>query len=289
MLTIGVLGASGVLGRHLVPRLLAQGHRVRALVRNPDNSAAHRLAGAEVAAADIFDQASMETAFTGCDVVVNLATALPKPGTGGDFSINDHLRREGTPNFLAAAKVAGVERVLQQSIAMIHQGGGESWVDEDSFFPPPAGDVMGDAMAAARTMEGIVTASDRDWLILRGAYFYGPGTGTEEDWFGRSRVGTLRMTGDGSDYLSLIHVADMAAAAVLAIERWPSRQALIIAEDEPAHARDVLSYAAAVCGGAPPIAGSRAPTFSFRASNRRARELLGWAPFYRNHRMGLTR
>ena len=97
------------------------------------------------------------------------------------------------------------------------------------------------------------------------------------------------MSGDGGDYLTLCHIADMAAATVLALSRWPSRQALIIAEDAPGRTRDVLTYAAAVCGGQPPAPGSRAPSFSFRASNRRAREVLGWAPFHADHRAGLAR
>lgn len=288
MQTIAVLGATGVYGRHLVPRLLAVGHCVRVLARDPARAAAARAAGAEVAAADIFDQGSMEAALKGCDVAINLATALPRPGTRGDFSINDRLRREGTPLFVAACEAAGVGRVVQQSIAMVHDHPGDDIADEDRLTSRPADDVVGAALAAALSMEATVTASSLDWLILRGGYFYGPGTGTQDDWFARSLAGTLRMTGEGEHWLSLVHIADMAAATALAVERWPSRQALIVAEDRPARVCDVLAHAAAVCGGQPPAGGSRAPAFSFRVTNRRAREALGWAPFYADHRMGLA-
>ncbi len=81
---IAVLGATGVYGRHLVPRLTAAGHRVRALVRRPDTAAIAAACGAEFATADIFDEASLRTGLVGCEIAINLATALPGPNPGGD-------------------------------------------------------------------------------------------------------------------------------------------------------------------------------------------------------------
>jgi nucleoside-diphosphate-sugar epimerase len=286
---IAVLGATGVYGRHLVPRLIAAGYRVRALVRRPEAAATASACGAELAAADIFDEASLRGGLAGCDVAVNLATSLPAPGSqGGDFAKNDQLRREGTPILVRACRDAGVPRILQQSIAMTHAGGGDAWADETTFHPVGEG-IAGDAIAAVRAMETTIVGSDLDWLILRGGLFYGPGTGFDDDWFARARAGKLRLPGEGNDYLSLVHIADMATATVAAIDRWPSRQPLIVADDQPARWRDILTHVCAVAGSAPPQPGGRSAMPSFRVRNRRARELLAWAPVYGDYRAGLIR
>lgn len=285
---IAVLGATGVYGRHLVPRLIAAGYRVRALARRPEAAAIATACGAEVATADIFDEASLRAGLAGCEVAINLATSLPAPGEQGDYAQNDQLRREGTPIFVRACREVGVSRILQQSIAMTHAGGGDQWADETTFHPPGEG-IAGAAIAAVRAMEAAVVESDLDWVILRGALFYGPGTGFDDDWFARARAGKLRLPGEGNDYLSLVHIADMAAATVAAIRRWPSRQPLIVADDCPAPWRDVLTYVCAVAGSDPPQPGGRALMPSFRVKNTRARELLAWEPAYRDYRAGLIR
>jgi nucleoside-diphosphate-sugar epimerase len=285
---IAVLGATGVYGRHLVPRLIAAGYRVRALARRPESAASAAACGAEIAVADIFDEASLRAGLAGCEVALNLATSLPAPGEQGDYAKNDQLRREGTPIFVRACREAGVTRILQQSIAMTHAGGGDQWADETTFHPPGEG-IAGAAIAAVRAMEAAVVESDLDWVILRGALFYGPGTGFDDDWFARARAGKLRLPAEGNDYVSLVHIADMAAATVAAIRRWPSRQALIVADDCPAPWRDLLTYVCAVAGSDPPQPGGRASMPSFRVKNARARELLGWEPAYRDYREGLIR
>jgi nucleoside-diphosphate-sugar epimerase len=285
---IAVLGATGVYGRHLLPRLIAAGYPVRALVRKPEAAALAAACGAELATADIFDEASLRAGLAGCDVAINLATSLPAPGEQGDYAKNDELRREGTPIFVRACREVGVSRLLQQSIAMTHAGGGDAWADESTFYPVAEG-VAGAAIAAVRAMEAAVTQSDLDWLILRGGLFYGPGTGFDDDWFARARAGKLRLPADGDDYISLVHIADMADATVAALRRWPSRQPLIVADDNPARWRDVLTYVCAVAGSAAPVPGGRSAMPSFRVRNARARELLAWAPAYRDYRAGLVR
>src|SRR5215470_8007648 len=267
---IAVLGATGVYGRHLLPRLVEAGHRIRALVRRPEAASVAAACGAELAAADIFDHASLRAGLAGCDIAVNLATSLPGPTSKGDYAKNDQLRREGTPVWVRACRDAGVPRILQQSIAMIHAGGGDAWADETTFQPVAAEGVAAAAIAAVRAMEATIEASGLDWLILRGALFYGPGTGFDDDWFARARAATLRMPEDGHDYVSLIHIADMATATVAALLRWPSRQALIVADDQPAPWRDVLTYVCSVAGTGPPQPGGRALMPSFRVTNRRA-------------------
>ncbi len=285
---IAVIGATGVYGRHLVPRLVATGYRVRALVRRPAAASSAAACGAELAVADLFDEASLRVGLAGCDVAINLATALPSPNRAGDYAKNDQLRREGTPIFVRACRAAGVARIVQQSIAMVHAGGGDAWTDETTFHAVKL-EIAAAAISAARAMETAIEQSGLDWLILRGGLFYGPGTGFDDDWFTRARAGKLRLPGAGDDYVSLIQIADMAGATLAALRLWPSQQALIVADDQPARWRDVFSYVCAVTGADPPQPGGRALLPSFRVSNRRARELLSWAPLYPDYRAGLAR
>jgi len=287
--SIAVLGATGVYARHLIPRLVTRGHRVRALVRRPEAAAIAAACGAELCRADVFDPEPLRAGLAGCDVGINLATSLPGPSGRGDFATNDRVRREGTPIWVAACRDAGVPRIVQQSIAMVNAAGGDAWADEDTVYAGPRDDVAGLAAAAALAMEDAVRGSDLDWMILRGGLFYGPGTGFDDDWFARAQAGRLRMPADGSDYVSLVHIADMAEATVAAVERWPSRRPLIVADDEPAPWRDVFTYVAAVAGAAPPSPGGRQGFPSFRVRNARAREALAWAPLYATYRAGLAR
>jgi nucleoside-diphosphate-sugar epimerase len=287
---IAVLGATGVYGRHLAPRLSAAGHQVRALVRTPAAAAIAAACGATVVAGDIFDEASLRAGVAGCDIALNLATSLPSPSsTTGDFASNDHLRREGTHNWVRACRDASVPRILQQGIAMIHAGGGDAWADEATFFPRGEEGVATDALDAVRDMEATIGASGLDWAILRGGLFYGPGTGLDEDWFARARAGKLRLPAEGRDYVSLVHIADMAAATVAALERWPSRRALIVADDQPAPWRDIFNHVALITRSDPPPPGGRSLIPSFRVTNRRAKEWLSWTPRYADYRAGLAR
>jgi nucleoside-diphosphate-sugar epimerase len=285
---IAILGANGVYGRHLTPRLVAAGYDVRALVRRPEAAGVARECGAEVRVADVFDPDSLKQGLDGCEVCINLATSLPGPSGRGDYDVNDRVRREGVPTLLAACHQAGVTRLVQQSIAMVGADG-DRLTDETVANRPDGDDVSARAINATLDMEDAVRSSDLDWLILRGGLFYGPGTGFDDDWFARAAAGKLRLPGDGSDFVSLIHIADMAAATVAALGAWPSRQTLIIADDGPARWRDVFGYIAGVVGAEAPQAGGRAGFPSFRVSNRRAKEALGWAPVYPDYRAGLVR
>lgn len=286
--TVAVIGATGVYGRHLVPRLVARGHRVRALVRSPESARTAAACGVEVRAADVFAGDALRAALAGCDVAINLATALPRPDRpGGDFAANDRLRREATPTVVAACRAAGVARLLQQSIAMVN-GAGDAWGDEDTGLPAAGSDVATAAIDAARAMEDAVVRSGLDWLVLRGGLFYGPGTGFDDDWRARARAGKLKLPGDGRDWVSLVHVADMAEATVAAIERWPSRRALIVADDRPVRWGELFAYVAATEGAAAPLAGGRAGFPSFRLRNGRARDALRWCPFHSDYRVGLA-
>lgn len=285
---IAVLGANGVYARHLIPRLVAAGYTVRALVRRPEAAGVARACGAEIATADIFDVGSLTSALAGCDVGVNLATSLPGPAGRGSFDANDRVRSEGTANWVSACNKAGVKRVIQQSIGMVNARGHE-WSNEDSVADASGDSVAAKAIRAALVMEELVTASAFDWVILRGGLFYGPGTGFDDGWHALAGAGKLRLPGDGSDFVSLVHIADMATATVAALRRWPTRARLIVCDDAPSQWRDVFGYVAALAGQGTVESGGRAGFPSFRLKNTRARETLAWAPTYPSFREGLSR
>jgi nucleoside-diphosphate-sugar epimerase len=285
---IAILGANGVYGRHLIPRLASAGYRVRALVRRPEVAGFARACGAEVAIADIFDADSLRQGLAGAELCINLATALPGPSGRGDYAVNDRVRREGVPRLIDACREAGVGRLLQQSIAMV--GASDAAIaGEDAVYRPDGDDPAAQAIRATQDMEAAVRDSGLDWLILRGGLFYGPGTGFDDDWLARAAAGKLRLSGDGSGYVSLVHIADMAAATLAAVRVWPSRCALIVCDDRPIPWRDLFAHIAASAGAPEPAPGGRAGFPSFRMSNAKAKQVLGWSPFYADFRTGLAR
>jgi len=275
-LNVAIVGASGVYGRHLVPRLLRRGHRVRALVRRPDSAPS----GCMVHVADIFDGESLRRALDGCDVVINLATAVPRPDQPPDFAMNDRIRREGTATLVAAC--GGGQRLVQQSIAMVHAGGGDALLDERAPLR------AGPATASAIEMEAMVRDSGLGHLILRGGLFYGPGTGREAQWLAAARTGTLTIPGDGSDFASLIHVADMAEATAMAVDAGGATGTLLVVDDHPVRWRDLFAHVATCAGAAAPKSGAPVRPPSFRCGNAAARAALGWRPFYADYRAGLV-
>jgi nucleoside-diphosphate-sugar epimerase len=181
-----------------------------------------------------------------------------------------------------------VSRILQQSIAMVNANGSDL-ANEETPFRAGGNALATEAINASIDMEASIRGSGLSWLILRGGLFYGPGTGFDDDWYVRAAAGKLKLPGDGSDFVSLVHIADMAAATLAALERDAAGQALIVADDAPASWRDLFGYVAEVAGGPPPAAGGRPGFPSFRVSNQRAKGVLGWTPRYADFRAGLAR
>lgn len=275
-----ILGATGVLGRRVLPRLVERGHHVRAVVRDPSRAQALAALGVEMLAGDILDPASLHTAAPGCDAALHLATAIPK--AGGDWSRNDRIRREGTRNLLAAAAAGGVRRYVQQSIVMLYGDTGQQIVDESAPLR------VAPVIQSAAEMEQAVQTAALDWCILRGGLFYGAGAGLEDEWREAARAGALQLPGDGSDLISLVHVVDMARAVVLAVEGAAPGSIYNVVDDEPAHYADLFAYVAAQVGGPDPQAGGPRRRASFGCSNARIKRELGWQPAYPSYRSGLA-
>lgn len=277
-----VIGATGVLGRHVIPRLVERGHAVCAVARKPEQVTHLRRLGVEARLGDILDAASMNQAVVGCDVALHLATAIPKPGGAQDWEANNRIRREGTRNLLNASQQAGVRRYIQQSTVFLYEDRHLALADETTpFLPHPQ-------LQSTYDMEGIVKDSPLHWSILRGGFFYGPET-FEDAWRDAARQGALQLPGDGTGRLSLIHVADMARAVIMAAEQAPVHSIYNVVDDQPVTYAEFFAHLAAVTGSAQPTNGGPASLPSFSCSNIRLKTELGWSPAYPTYRSGLAR
>lgn len=277
---IFVVGSTGVLGRHAVPRLLERGHQVRTVARKAEQVKQLQRLGADAALGDILDAESLGRTATGCEVALHLATAIPKPGGAQDWAPNDRIRREGTRNLLTACHHAGVRRHVQQSTCFLYRYQPGALADETTPLEPPP------FLQSTLDMEELVQVSPLDWCILRGGFFYGPNT-FEDAWREALRQGTLPLPGDGRAQLSLIRQVDMATAVVLAAERAPARSIYNVVDDRPVTYKELFDYMAILVGGPAPIAGGPAflPPFACRNDRLKA---LGWAPAYPSYRSGLS-
>ncbi|HUT50078.1 MAG TPA: NAD(P)-dependent oxidoreductase [Alphaproteobacteria bacterium] len=279
---IAVIGATGVLGRHLIPRLVERGHDVRGSARNADGEGLLAGLGATPMRADILDRASLDPLVAGCDAALHVATAIPTARGTGDWAVNDRIRREGTAQLLDACAQAGVTRYLQQSVTMILTAADDRPQTEDDET------VGAGRLASSVDAETQVRASDLDWRILRGGSFYGPGTGHGAEWLEAARKPGYAMPGDGSGFVSLIHIADMAEAVAAAIETGQGRTVWNAVDDEPVRMRDLTAYVAHLAGGPAPATGGPGQLASFRVSNARLKAELGWRPRYASYRSGLA-
>ena len=276
-----IFGATGVLGRHVVPRLIERGHQVRVVVRQQAQATMFQQLGLDAHLGDILDAASVRTAVSGCDVALHLATAIPKPEGPQDWASNDRIRREGTNNLLTACKHTGVLRYVQQSTAFLCGDTGTTLADESTPLQPNP------FLQSTLDMEALVQASSLEWCILRGGFFYGPNT-FEDAWREAARQGSLQLPGTGDSRLSLIHQVDMATATVLAAESAPSRSLYHVVDDLPVTYRDFLSTLATLVGGTAPTPGGSEFLPSFASSNQRIKDALAWSPVYPTYRSGLA-
>ncbi len=278
-----IAGATGVLGRALIPQLLEHGQSVRALVRSPEKAGALKSEKdlIEMVTGDLLAPETVRRLpemMEGCDAVMHIATAIPRnPSAPGAWEANTRLRTEGTRSLLDAALAAHVHYYFQQSIIMAYINGGDAWLDENTPF-----DTSRTVSGPVIRMEAMVRAvpvEQMPWCILRGGLFVGPGTGQAET-VTLIREGKMVVPCDGSNYISLVNVADMARAFVLALTNaMPGTTFNIVAE--PVRNGEYLDHIASLLHvPAPPRDPSQPCPPSHRCSNKAAREFLGWEPLH---------
>ncbi|MFN2559782.1 MAG: NAD-dependent epimerase/dehydratase family protein [Jatrophihabitans sp.] len=300
-----VAGGAGVLGRRLVPMLVAQGHDVTATTTDAGKRALLAELGADPVVMDGLDAESVGTAVAAArpDVIVNQMTAISLPHGGKPdikhmdrwFATTNRLRTEGTDHLLAAAEASGVAHFVAQSYGSwngIREG---SWIKtEEEPLDPHVGTVAQPGMAAIAYLENAVGAAGG--AILRYGGFYGPGASDDQVELVRKRQ--FPLVGGGTGYSSWIHLDDAATATVLAVEQ-KATGVFNIVDDEPAPASEWLPYLAECAGAKPPmrvpkwlarmIAGDVAVAMMTEGrgfSNAKAKRELGWQLRYPSWRQG---
>jgi len=291
-----VTGGTGAIGRPAVTALIAAGHDVSALARSPDRAAWLEDQGARAVAVSLFDREGLELAFAGHDAVVNLATAMP-PTTQfvrpSAWAETQRIRTEGSAAVVDAALDAGVDRVVQESVAMVYPDRGAAWIDEDV---PPDRYPLAEGNLAAEASARRFTAAGGQGVVLRLGWFHGPGAAHSEQLLALARRRVATMIGPPDGFVSSIHVADGGTAVVAALE--VPAGAWNVVDDEPLTKRAFADALGAAVGTTPwlrlpgraaLLLGHRSTslTRSLRVSNRRFRTATGWSPRYPSAREGL--
>jgi 2-alkyl-3-oxoalkanoate reductase len=301
-----VAGASGAIGRPLVPQLVAAGHEVTGTTRSAERAEAIRAAGARAVACDALDPEALAAAVEQAapEVVIHQLTALPDrfdPRNDEMYYPTNRLRSEGTRNLIGAARAAGARRLVWQSIAFAYAPAAKAEVmDEEARLalraPPP----FGDGVRTIDEMEReVVGAEGLEGLVLRYGWFYGPGTYYADDGSVAHDVRKRRfpVIGKGTGLFSFVHVDDAASATVAAAERGAPGIYNVV-DDDPAPQREWLPAYAEAIGAKKPL---RVPVWVARlvvgkvanmaplqpgASNAKAKRELGWEPRWRSWREG---
>ena len=307
---IFVAGATGAIGKRLVPLLVTGGHQVVGSTRTAGKTDALRSQGAEPVVVDGLNKDAVMQAVTSSrpDVIVHQMTALASMRSlknfDEEFTITNRLRTEGTEHLVAAAQAAGTRKIVVQSYAgwPIAPEGGRIKTEDDPFDPSPA-KTMTKSLAAIRKLESsTINASGVAGTVLRYGSLYGPGTSTfpggEIVEAVRSRK--LPVIGGGAGIWSFIHVDDAAGATRLAIEK-DAPGIYNIVDDEPAEVSIWLPELAKTIGAKPPRhipawlgrlvigeAGLSMMTRSRGASNAKAKRVFGWIPVHASWREGFA-
>jgi 2-alkyl-3-oxoalkanoate reductase len=306
-MNIFLAGATGAVGRSLIPLLTSRGHTVTGTTRSPQKADALRALGAEPVVLDGLDRRGVLAAVADArpDAIVNQMTALSGLSDmrkfEREFALTNRLRTEGTEHLLEAARATGVERVIVQSYAgwPYARTGGSVKTEEDPLDPDPPKQLRA-TLDAIRRQEELVTAAGG--VALRYGGFYGPGTGMTpggEQWEAL-QARKFPLVGDGGGVWSFIHIEDAAAAVVAVLEHWTPGEIYNIVDDDPAPVREWLPAVAAAIGAPRP---RKVPRWVARlmgehlvalmcevrgASNAKARSELDWAPRWPTWREGFA-
>ena len=305
-----VAGATGVMGRQLVPRLVKAGHRVIGMTRTESKEAALWELGAEPVVADALDpeQVAEVVAQAQPEVIIHQLTAIPATldlrHFDRDFALTNRLRTEGTDHLLSAGRAVGVRRFVAQSYAAwpYARTGGPVKTEEDPFDPTPPREMRESFQAIVHLEQAVLGADWTEGIVLRYGGFYGPGTslapGAEQLELVRRRK--FPLVGDGAGVWSFVHIADAAEATLAAVERG-GRGVYNVVDDDPAPVAEWLPTLAQQLGAKQPMrvprivgrlfageAGVVMMTEIRGASNAKAKRELGWSPAHSSWRQGLA-
>jgi 2-alkyl-3-oxoalkanoate reductase len=297
-----VIGATGAIGTRLVPQLVEAGHEVIGTSRSAEKAQRLQPLGARGIVLDALDANAVREAVVAArpDAIVYEATALDGISDfkhfDRTFAQTNRLRTEGIDNLLAAAREAGVARIVAQSYAdhRYAREGGPAKSEDDPLDPTPP-QAMRETMTAMTYLDRAVTGAGG--IALRYGSFYGdPHDPLVEAVADRK----WPIVGDGGGVWSFIHLDDAAAATVLALDH-DGPAIYNIVDDEPATTAVWLTELAKILGAKPPQHYPRLParifagqaqvvmsTESRGATNDKAKRELGWTLRYPSWRQGFA-
>ncbi|HKW47932.1 MAG TPA: NAD(P)-dependent oxidoreductase [Gemmatimonadaceae bacterium] len=293
-----VTGATGVIGRRVVPALRARGHEVTAAIRSAIGPRTHVPDGVRTVALDLFDAKAVRQAIAGQDVVINLATHVPPTSLAflpGAWRQMSRIRRDASRILTNAAATTGVQRFIQESFAAIYPDNGDRWVTE-AVVPQPAHYCRSALDAEAAAMH--FAKEGRAGVALRFSYLYGPNDGFTRQLASFVRNGWLPLLGRREAYFPMVIHDDAAAAVVAAIE-IPSGIYNVVDDQPMTHAAIGLALAN-ILSVRPPrfpppwavtLTGSLGETLarSLRISNAKLKGASSWRPSAPNAADGLRR
>ena len=306
-----VAGATGAMGKQLLPRLVQDGHNVVGITRSEAKLGLIRELGATGVVADVLDpdDVARVVAQVEPEVIIHQLTALDRPFDTRHFDRTFHdtnrLRTEATDYLLAAGRAVGVKRFIAQSYAgWTFERSGDLVKSEDDPLDPAPAKSMRESFDAILHVERAVTGADwTEGIVLRYGGFYGPGTSLSAE--GGEQVKQIRerkfpVVGDGGGVWSFVHIEDAAEATVAAMTRG-RRGIYNIVDDDPAPVAEWLPAAAKAVGAPSPRhvprwmgrlfageAGAIMMTEVRGASNEKAKRELGWRPRHASWREGFA-
>ncbi len=304
-----VAGATGAMGKQLVPRLIAAGHEVVGTTRSESKQAELYALGATPVVLDALDpdQVAAAVAEARPDAIVHELTSIETFDLrhfDRSFAMTNRLRTEGTDHLLSAARAVGVKRFVIQSYTSwpYARTGGPVKTEDDPLDPTPPRE-MRESLDAIRHLESAVTGADwTEGIVLRYGGFYGPGTSLSPggEQFEMLRKRKYPVVGNGAGVWSFVHIADAAEATVAAVEHG-KRGIYNVVDDEPAPVAEWLPALAQAIGAPKPW---HVPAFVGRmfagepgivmmtemrgASNAKAKRELGWEPRHPSWRQGFA-
>ena len=305
---IFLAGATGAIGKRLVPMLIHAGHTVTGATRHAKKTEPLRAAGARPVVMDALNSREVLQAVQEAkpDVIIHQLTAIPASFDlrhfDQEFAATNRLRTEGTDNLLAAARAVGCQRFIAQSYAgwPFERTGGWIKTEDDPLVTNPEPAFRRSIAAITHLESSVVEERSLGGFVLRYGSFYGPGTSLGRGGSTLEAVKNRRVPviGGGTGYWSFLHIDD-AASATLAAVVAPMPGLYNIADDEPAPVSEWLPYLAQVIGAKPPRRipawlgrlaigehGVAMMTVSRGASNQKAKSLLAWKPTWSSWRIG---
>jgi len=286
-----VTGATGVLGRSVIPKLLESDIQVKTMVRSAENVQLLRNYGVETAQGSLFDLNWLKESTRGCDAILHLATKIPPSSQmkeASSWDENNKIRIIGTKNLVEAALATGVRSIIYPSVTLVYPDSGGGWVDATSTKPRSAS-FLQSTLNAESEVSRFTTTGGRG-ISLRMGTFYGAESTQTQEAYNLAKEGHAFIPGSSRRYLSSIWIDDAAEAVVAALLRGPAGLFDVVDDNPMTKQEMALVFAEAVARKTvrplPAVTvrlATGAEVFgvasrSQRVSNKRFKDATGWSP-----------